>query len=163
MSAAFVHLLLIVVGAANSLPVDQWTSDSAVVEVTTKVDGGITSSSLSSLGVTDQLLVDDLFISSQSRQKPADDGGIEFPNTAFIPGDLTEQLSVDGFFSLWFVFLDDDVFTSGECQSSFLLLLLLNSPFSYIWSAVYSRHPRRRQTTQQQQLTFPFIAPIAIL
>jgi hypothetical protein len=138
MSAAFVHLLLIVVGAANCLPVDQWTSDSAVVEVTTKIDGGITSSSSSSLlGVTDQLLADDLFISSQSRQKPADDGGIEFPNTAFIPGDLTEQLSVDGFFSLWFVFLDDDVFTSGECQSPFLLLLLLllllNSPFSYIF------------------------------
>jgi hypothetical protein len=130
--------LLIVVGAANCLPVDQWTSDSAVVEVTTKIDGGITSSSSSSLlGVTDQLLADDLFISSQSRQKPADDGGIEFPNTAFIPGDLTEQLSVDGFFSLWFVFLDDDVFTSGECQSPFLLLLLLllllNSPFSYIF------------------------------
>ena len=40
--------------------------------------------------------------------------GIEFPNTGFIPGDLTEQLSVDGFFSLWFVFLDDDVFTSGN-------------------------------------------------
>lgn len=45
---------------------------------------------------------------------PARPEGIEFPNTAFIPGDLTEQLSVDGFFSLWFVFLDDDVFTSGK-------------------------------------------------
>lgn len=40
--------------------------------------------------------------------------GVEFPNTAFIPGDLTEQLGVDAFFSLWFVFLDDDVFTSGQ-------------------------------------------------
>lgn len=50
-------------------------------------------------------------VSSQAR-RPAE--GIEFPNTAFIPGDLTEQLAVDGFFSLWFVFLDDDVFTSGE-------------------------------------------------
>ena len=39
--------------------------------------------------------------------------GLEFPNTALIPGDLTEELGVDGFFSLWFVFLDDDVFTSG--------------------------------------------------
>lgn len=40
--------------------------------------------------------------------------GLEFPNTGFIPGDLTEQLSIDQFFSLWFVFLDDDVFTSGN-------------------------------------------------
>ena len=44
--------------------------------------------------------------------RPAE--GLEFPNTAFIPGDLTEQLGVDNFFSLWFVFLDDDVFTSGK-------------------------------------------------
>ena len=47
-----------------------------------------------------------------SKTQPAE--GIEFPNTAFIPGDLTEQLDVDNFFSLWFVFLDDDVFTSGN-------------------------------------------------
>lgn len=52
--------------------------------------------------------------SSHSR-RPAE--GVEFPNTAFIPGDLTEQLSVDGFFSLWFVFLDDDVFTSGKAET----------------------------------------------
>lgn len=119
MSTALVlHLLLIVVfGAAHALPVDQWTSESAlVVEVTTKVEG----TSSSSLLLADQLLADDAssFMGSQSRQKPADDG-IEFPNTAFIPGDLTEQLSVDGFFSLWFVFLDDDVFTSGQFQSHF--------------------------------------------
>ncbi|XP_046652352.1 uncharacterized protein LOC124343179 [Daphnia pulicaria] len=115
MSTALVHLLLIFVfGAAHALPVDQWTSESALVEVTTKVEG--TSSSASSLLLADQLLADDAssLMGSQSRQKPADDGGIEFPNTAFIPGDLTEQLSVDGFFSLWFVFLDDDVFTSDK-------------------------------------------------
>ena len=99
MSTAFVHLLLFV--AAHALPVHQWTSDSVLVEVTTKVEP---------TSVTDQLL-------ASSRQKPADDVGIEFPNTAFIPGDLTEQLSVDAFFSLWFVFLDDDVFTSGEFSS----------------------------------------------
>jgi len=39
---------------------------------------------------------------------------LEFPNTAFIPGDLTEQLNVDSFFSLWLFFLDDDVFTSEK-------------------------------------------------
>lgn len=120
MSTALVHLLLIFVfGAAHALPVDQWTSESALVEVTTKVEG--TSSSASSLLLADQLLADDAssLMGSQSRQKPADDGGIEFPNTAFIPGDLTEQLSVDGFFSLWFVFLDDDVFTSGQFESHF--------------------------------------------
>lgn len=50
-----------------------------------------------------------------SARAPAE--GLEFPNTAQIPGDLTEQLGVDGFFSLWFVFLDDDVFTSGITSS----------------------------------------------
>ena len=49
---------------------------------------------------------------SADGSRPAE--GLEFPNTAFIPGDLTEQLGVDNFFSLWFVFLDDDVFTSGK-------------------------------------------------
>lgn len=47
--------------------------------------------------------------------RPAE--GMEFPNTGFIPGDLTEQLNIDEFFSLWFVFLDDDVFTSGNPSS----------------------------------------------
>jgi len=44
----------------------------------------------------------------------AGERGIEFPNTAFIPGDLTEQLNVDEFFSLWLFFLDDDMSTSGK-------------------------------------------------
>ena len=49
---------------------------------------------------------------------------LEFPNTAFIPGDLTEQLNVDSFFSLWLFFLDDDVFTSGQSLPPILFLWL---------------------------------------
>lgn len=112
MSTAFIYLLLI--GAqVGALPVEWSTSDSALIEVTTKMEADVTAGEVE---VTSQLLddviVDDMIISS--RQKLQSAGGMEFPNTAIIPGDLTEQLSVDGFFSLWFVFLDDDVFTSDK-------------------------------------------------
>jgi len=53
-------------------------------------------------------------VSSSAASSAAEGGGIEFPNTAFIPGDLTEQLNVDDFFSLWLFFLDDDVTTSDQ-------------------------------------------------
>jgi hypothetical protein len=59
------------------------------------------------------LPVDQSAVVSGNNKKPTLMEGLEFPNTALIPGDLTEELGVDGFFSLWFVFLDDDVFTSG--------------------------------------------------
>lgn len=64
-------------------------------------------------------------IAAPSARAPAE--GLEFPNTAQIPGDLTEQLGVDGFFSLWFVFLDDDVFTSGNRHTSQSRLIFTNS------------------------------------
>lgn len=112
MSTSFIYLLLIGAGL-HALPVEWSTSDTAAIEVTTKIEADVTAG----IGEeTSQLLEEvfdgDMFISS--RQKPQSAGDMEFPNTAIIPGDLTEQLSVDGFFSLWFVFLDDDVFTSGE-------------------------------------------------
>lgn len=81
------------------------------------------------------LPVDQTGVNSGNNKKPALMEGLEFPNTALIPGDLTEELGVDGFFSLWFVFLDDDVFTSGtylhshtySTQRAQLLLLLLST------------------------------------
>lgn len=36
------------------------------------------------------------------------------PNTTGIDGQLTANLQVDNFFSLWLVFNNDDVKTSGE-------------------------------------------------
>lgn len=130
MSTAFIYLLLI--GAqVGALPVEWSTSDSALIEVTTKMEADVTAGEVE---VTSQLLddviVDDMIISS--RQKLQSAGGMEFPNTAIIPGDLTEQLSVDGFFSLWFVFLDDDVFTSGESTFSPAIFVLFFSHFPCI-------------------------------
>lgn len=86
-------LSILILSVVSALPVDQQQP------ITTPVELLLETSESQVSGI------------SQAR-RPAE--GIEFPNTAFIPGDLTEQLAVDGFFSLWFVFLDDDVFTSGE-------------------------------------------------
>ena len=62
-------------------------------------------------------------VNSGNNKKPILMEGLEFPNTALIPGDLTEELGVDGFFSLWFVFLDDDVFTSGTYLQSYTVVI----------------------------------------
>lgn len=99
-SMLLVNLLLMI----NALPVDQKTTPQQTPAVT-PVEPVTSASQLAGI--------------SHGR-RPVPNEGIEFPNTAFIPGDLTEQLSVDGFFSLWFVFLDDDVFTSGNVIHFFI-------------------------------------------
>lgn len=38
----------------------------------------------------------------------------QFPDTSGIQGELTEKLGVDQFFSLWLVFHNDEVRTSGK-------------------------------------------------
>ena len=63
--------------------------------------------------------------SATSATSPTGGGGMEFPNTAFIPGDLTEQLNIDDFFSLWLFFLDDDVSTSGKIPMAFTAILTI--------------------------------------
>lgn len=40
--------------------------------------------------------------------------GLELPDTSGIDGQLTANLGVDHFFSLWLVFSNDDVKMSGE-------------------------------------------------
>lgn len=74
---------------------------------------------------TDALPLDAASSSATSATSPTGGGGMEFPNTAFIPGDLTEQLNIDDFFSLWLFFLDDDVSTSGKIPMAFTAILTI--------------------------------------
>ncbi len=106
LSSGTAAVVLLLIGALHALPVDQQPTSQQQKQTPAVDAAAATTVSTGQLGGGG---------SSHSR-RPIPAEGIEFPNTAFIPGDLTEQLSVDGFFSLWFVFLDDDVFTSGKLQ-----------------------------------------------
>ncbi|XP_065581271.1 uncharacterized protein LOC136040842 isoform X3 [Artemia franciscana] len=70
-----------------------------------KINLGLVSRSLS-LPVV-EILPDDENETSDKEQRELD-----FPNTSVIPGDLTEELGVDYFFSLWTVLQDEDISTS---------------------------------------------------
>ena len=101
-------LLIAFTASVNALPLDEVSSSAAAASSSAAAASSSSAAAAAS--------------------SAAEGGGIEFPNTAFIPGDLTEQLNVDDFFSLWLFFLDDDVTTSGNINlliiQSFLYLTL---------------------------------------
>ena len=90
--------------------------------------------------------------------------GLEFPNTALLPGDLTEQLGVDNFFSLWLVFLDADIFTSGERETPPPSggLVLGGRPTQWWWLLASSRSASV-QTWPLPRSSSSSVAPVVVV